>query len=231
MKPIIIKDTAFTPSFEKLAQEMHVKPDHPNARGLRALLDEAVEIAQPKAIYKIAHIQSKTKDSVSIEGYIFKSRLLRAHLESVHRVFPYVASCGRELYEWQRSQKGVLEQYYADAISSFALESVRQALIEHLEDKYKLGQTASMAPGSLEDWPISEQRALFSLIGDTEKSIGVELMDSLLMVPGQTVSGIRFQSESTFESCQLCQKENCPNRKANFLENSMDDKLKTITER
>ncbi len=231
MKPIIIKDPVFMPDFEKLAQKMYVKPDHPNAHGLKVLLDEAVEIAQAKAIYKVAHIQSKTKDSVSIEGYVFKSRLLRAHLEKVHRVFPYVASCGRELYEWQRSQKGVLEQYYADAISSFALESVRQALIEHLEDKYKLGQTASMAPGSLEDWPISEQRALFSLIGDTKKTIGVELMDSLLMVPGQTVSGIRFQSESTFESCQLCQKSQCPNRKANFIENSMDDKLKTITER
>jgi hypothetical protein len=73
-----------------------------------------------------------------------------------------------------------------------------------------------MAPGSLEDWPIYEQRPLFDYLWDTEQAIGVRLLDSLLMDPGQTVSGIFFPTESTFESCQLCGRENCPNRKAPF---------------
>lgn len=230
MKPFIFTTPTFTPNYEELAQKLRVKPRHPSAGALRTLLDEAVEIAQPKAIYKVAQVEDRAKDSVTIDGHLFKSRLLRAHLEDVHRVFPYIATCGRELYEWQMSLEDPLDQYYVDAISSFALKSVRDALLTHLETTYKLGQTAEMTPGSLDDLPLEAQPPLFSLLGNPEKSIGVELLESLLMVPGQTVSGIRFQSESSFESCQLCEMEDCPNRKAPFDATAMDEKLGKITE-
>jgi hypothetical protein len=71
-----------------------------------------------------------------------------------------------------------------------------------------------MSPGSLEDWPISEQPKLFSLFGDTERSVGVKLTDSLLMIPRKSISGILFPSEEGFVSCRLCPRENCPSRKA-----------------
>lgn len=229
MTPIIFTPSTFTPNYDELAQKLRVKPKHPSAGVLKTLFDEAVEIAQPKAMYKVAQVQDRTQDSVRIEGYLFESRLLRAHLEDIHRVFPYIATCGRELYKWQLSKDDPLDQYYADGISSFALASVRDALLDHLEKTYKLGQTAEMTPGSLNDLPLDAQRPLFSLLGDPQKSIGVELLESLLMVPGQTVSGIRFQSESSFESCQLCEMEDCPNRKAAYDANAMDDKLDKIT--
>jgi len=38
-----------------------------------------------------------------------------------------------------------------------------------------------MNPGSLEDWPLTEQRVLFALLGDPQAAIGVRLTDSLLM--------------------------------------------------
>jgi hypothetical protein len=75
-----------------------------------------------------------------------------------------------------------------------------------------------MSPGSLEDWPITEQPKLFSLFGDTEKSIGVKLTASLLMIPRKSISGILFPSEEGFVSCRLCPRENCPSRKAEFDE-------------
>jgi hypothetical protein len=69
-----------------------------------------------------------------------------------------------------------------------------------------------MNPGSLEDWPITAQPKLFQLLGDPKKSIGVELLDSMLMLPNQTVSGIRFVSEEGFSNCELCPREHCSHR-------------------
>lgn len=75
-----------------------------------------------------------------------------------------------------------------------------------------------MSPGSLEDWPVSQQSALFSLLGDTQHAIGVQLTESCLMVPTKSVSGIRFPMEDSFESCQLCPREDCPGRRAPYDE-------------
>jgi hypothetical protein len=75
-----------------------------------------------------------------------------------------------------------------------------------------------MSPGSLEDWPITEQPKLFSLFGNTERVIGVRLTDSLLMVPRKSISGILFPSEENFISCRLCPREVCPSRKAPYDE-------------
>jgi predicted transcriptional regulator len=73
-----------------------------------------------------------------------------------------------------------------------------------------------MNPGSLTDWPLREQRALFSLLGDVQATVGVELTNSLLMVPTKSVSGIFFPAEESFASCQLCPREACPNRRAPY---------------
>jgi hypothetical protein len=75
-----------------------------------------------------------------------------------------------------------------------------------------------MSPGSLEDWPIEQQRPLFSLLGNVEASIGVKLNKSLLMIPRKSVSGVYFPNEVTFYNCQLCPRERCEGRKAPYTE-------------
>ena len=90
------------------------------------------------------------------------------------------------------------------------------ALNAHLKTCYKLGKTSAMSPGRLANWPIREQRPLFSLLGDPETAIGVHLTESFLMIPNKSVSGIRYPTEESFESCQLCPREGCPNRKAAY---------------
>ena len=88
-----------------------------------------------------------------------------------------------------------------------------------------------MTPGSLEDWPISEQRPLFEILGDIQDAIGVQLKDSLMMSPVQSVSGIIFPTEATFESCQLCPRENCPGRRAAYDKNLYEKKYKSKPEK
>ena len=51
----------------------------------------------------------------------------------------------------------------------------REIYVKRVEARYEPGKLSSMSPGSLEDWPISQQRPLFSLFGDVEAKIGVKL--------------------------------------------------------
>ena len=94
----------------------------------------------------------------------------------------------------------------------------RGYLNEYLLQKYKIGKTASMQPGSGDTtvWPIEQQKELFSIFGDVERLIGVRLTDSFLMQPNKSVSGIIFPTEIDFKSCQLCHRESCQGRSAPF---------------
>jgi hypothetical protein len=73
-----------------------------------------------------------------------------------------------------------------------------------------------MNPGSLPDWPLEQQRVLFELLGDTRKTIGVELTESLVMVPIKSVSGILFTNEEEFASCRRCSRQGCPGRRVPY---------------
>jgi predicted transcriptional regulator len=75
-----------------------------------------------------------------------------------------------------------------------------------------------MRPGSgdVTVWPIEQQQGLFSLLDDVEGAIGVKLMESCLMVPNKTTSGILFTTEEDFRSCEVCHREDCPSRHAPF---------------
>ena len=68
----------------------------------------------------------------------------------------------------------------------------------------------------MDDWPITQQKELFSLFGDVEELIGVTLTESCLMVPLKSSSGIYFPTEVTFETCQLCPREVCESRRAPY---------------
>ena len=229
MNAVILDEISFEPAFERIAKKLHVKEGSANADELQRLLSEAVAVARPKALYKVAYVESRTEDTVSLDGQTFDSRVLQVNLENVHRVFPYVATSGQELYEWRTSLDDMLEGYYAEVINEAALSAARRTLREHLTETYGLGDTATMNPGSLEDWPIRAQRPLFALLGDPEAAIGVHLSQSMLMIPPKSVSGIRFPTEERFESCQLCPREGCPSRKAPYDEDLYERKFSRST--
>jgi hypothetical protein len=138
--------------------------------------------------------------------------VLRVNLDRVDRVFPFVATCGWELDRWATARDAPLERRLADVISEVAVYQALAALKERLRDEYHLSVISRMSPGSLEDWPLPEQRLLFRLLGDTERAVGVRLTEDLLMLPRKSISGILFGSEELFESCLLCPGEECPVR-------------------
>jgi cobalamin-dependent methionine synthase I len=216
MRTVILDDVPFQIDRDALVRRLHIGTDSDYVADLRQLAEEAEHIARPRAMYKLGYVESRGEDTVVIDGITFASRILRVNLDQAHRVFLYVATCGTEIAEWGRSLGDLLHQYWAETIQEEALRAASQAMHRHMVECYRLGKTATMAPGSLSEWPLSEQRALFSCLGDVREAIGVELSDSLLMIPAKSVSGILFPTEESFESCQLCPRDNCPGRRAPY---------------
>ncbi|MCX5838382.1 MAG: vitamin B12 dependent methionine synthase [Deltaproteobacteria bacterium] len=187
-----------------------------HAEKVEELIREAEAVAHPRAIYRMAFIESQGDRHVVAEGLRFESRVLKVNLDNLHRFFAFVVTAGRELDGWANARTDLLERFWADAINQAVVISARSFLDRHLQERYGLAKTARMSPGSLPDWPLEEQRVLFELLGDTRKTIGVELTESLLMVPVKSVSGIVFTSEEGFASCRLCPREGCPGRRVPY---------------
>jgi len=183
-------------------------------------LDELIALAQslihPRAVFDVAYTGAKGEGTVEVAGVIFQSPILRKNLDGANKVFPYIITVGPELERAASAQGDLLKQYYLEEMANIALESAARWLGGQLEARYGVTGLANMSPGSLEDWPITEQTKLFSIFGDTEKAVGVRLTDSMLMLPRKSISGILFPSEEGFVACQLCERERCPGRKAAY---------------
>jgi len=186
----------------------------------RLLLDRMIDkisgMLAPRAYFRAAYISGKGSSTIRFGGISFKSRVLRKNLDAVERAFPYVVTIGPKLEKIAGTSGDLLEQFYLEALADFALGEARRGLELRIRKQYGVGKLSSMSPGSLEDWPITEQVPLFSLLGDVETRIGVRLTDSLLMVPRKSISGMLFPSETTFLSCRLCPRDRCSGRKAPF---------------
>ncbi len=216
MDSVVLDFLPYALDVPALMQTLRVRDGSSHEIEVRKLIAEAEAIAMPKAVYRLVFIDDKGSDFIVADGRRFESRVLRVNLDGLHRFFAYVCTSGRELAAWVQEQQDLLAQFYADMISAAVLYSAMTSLTHHLTDTYSLGQTAVMNPGSLADWPIQQQRPLFDLLGDVHAAIGVELTSSLLMKPTKSVSGILFSSEETFASCQMCPREDCPNRRAAY---------------
>lgn len=210
---------------KKIQKELHMDKQDSSIDKLQKILDKASSVAQPKALYKVSYVDRLEEDKVIIEGTEFESRVLRDNLENVGRVFPYVATCGMELDQIEISDGGMVEDYMLDVVKAQALEMARDFLREQIENKYEIDNLSSMGPGTGQEgiWGLEQQEGLFSLLGDVESRIGVELTDTYVMRPNKSVSEIYFATKVSFESCQLCRREDCPNRKVAFDESLAEE--------
>ncbi len=209
-----MKDIPFVADLEFLKQRLRIKGNSSNLPRFQHLVEEAQKIARPKALYRPVFIEERDEEAVKVEGRWFRSRVLTVNLRLAYRIFLYVATCGKELDEWAKGLKEMLEAFWAEAIKETALRNAIKTVGIHLEEHYHPSRTSHQNPGSLNDFPLTEQEALFTLIGDTQATIGVTLLPSLMMSPTHSVSGIIFPTSEDFQSCLLCPRENCQGRRA-----------------
>lgn len=218
---------AFQPSFAETVSALNIDPELEDE--FRDVFDQCLAVARPKAVFCLAPVHQEADETV-IGTERFKSRIMRVNLEKVRRAFPYAVSCGRELYDLAQATEDPLERWWIDSFSQYAMRGVDAEMTKALKAAYHLGHTARMNPGSLPEFPITCQRALFRLLDGGADRIGLELTSSCLMLPYKSVSGFVYETEATFENCMLCPRENCPTRRAPY-DASMGAKTYRLSER
>jgi hypothetical protein len=183
---------------------------------LEELAATALKTARPEGIYRVSHILKNDGHKVDIDGVIFTSTVFSKLLAGRDTVIPFVVTGGKELMEMTAAKGDMMKQFYLDTIKTLIVANAVQYLREYVQKKYNLPKNALMNPGEIEDWHISEQKPLFSLLGDVEKLIGVTLTWGGVMKPIKSRSGIIFPNESGFETCHLCVQLKCPGRRVKF---------------
>jgi hypothetical protein len=197
----------------EIAARLRFDPARAGLGSLDGLVALAQGLIAPRAVYDVAYVGARGEGTIEVTGVTFTSPVLSKNLEQANKVFPYIITVGPELERAAGAQGDLLKQYYLEEMANIALEQAAEWLSSQIEERHGLPPLSNMSPGSLEDWPITEQAKLFSLFGDTERLVGVRLTDSMLMIPRKSISGILFPSEEGFVACQLCDRANCPGRK------------------
>ena len=180
------------------------------------LVDMVLAVARPAAIYRESTVRGIDGDTVDIEGTTFTSRVLRKNLAGQKTVYPFIATAGAELDELAPPAGDLMGKFSLDIIKTLVLIYGIEYLVDYIRDEYSLGATALMNPGSIKDWPLTQQKPLFSLFNGAEKQIGVTLSESGIMKPLKSRSAIIFPNDAGFVSCRLCMLFECPGRRAPY---------------
>lgn len=186
------------------------------AENVEELIEMVTPLARPKAMYKVSCVGEKGTDSVEIDGVTFNSHLIRINLDKVKTVFPFVATCGQEVEAIEVPARDILRRHCLEAIKLALMASASMFMQKHLTARYGLDELSYMSPGEIESWPVTQQKELFTVLGDVEDLIGVKLTEGGLMTPIKSRSGLHWATGVKFVSCLICTQKRCTGRQAAF---------------
>ena len=185
-----------------------------SADSIRELLDEALplvnEWAAPKALLRWANTRALPDGRISVDGTVFDSRVVSSKLSGVPRVILGIITAGRGLERCPELADPLLLDVCNGALIRYAMEYTTQ----YMKDTFGFDGASRLAPGSLPDWPVKNNFALFDAIGHPEE-IGVSLDGRGYIRPWNSVSGIHFPGDG-YHNCSLCKKYDCVGRRAPF---------------
>lgn len=222
----ILDPIDFTPDWPALLRRLRLDEEEDAREEFLDFVSAVPSIARPRAAVMETGLELSGAGIVRIGGVEFDFGTLSENLAGQERVWPFLATCGQEVYQWMKSASDPIEAYWADETANYVLEFALSALARHFTEHTTREPTAAMNPGSLPEWPIEQQEPLFQLLGEGPARLGVELTATFLMLPNKSVSGIRFANAHGYENCRLCLRKNCPNRRAPYDE-SLADELST----
>lgn len=191
MNTVILEQIVFDTPLEMFTERLRIQNKPALIEEFAELLAEAKAIARPKVMFQVADIIESGEDYVVIAGQTFYSRKLTETLAKLKRVFPAIATCGRELAEWANGKDGVLASFYAQVLCEAAMGCAQDYFARYVAQHYQAKEITYFLPGTY-DWPLDEQAKLFALLKDASV-IGVELTPSGTMRPMKTVSAIYYE--------------------------------------
>lgn len=178
------------------------------------------ELMKPRLYYRTRKIDSIKKQSVHLlGGAAFTSPKLSRSMKNCDEIICFVATIGhgveKEIVRLM-DQNHLSDAYILDSMGSVTAENMVETFYQRMRTKYRAegkGVTLRFSPGYC-DWPVTDQKQLFSSFDSVQ--IAVELMDSCLMLPRKSISGVfglfPFNpnlSVSSYNPCSECEKRDC----------------------
>jgi hypothetical protein len=181
---------------------------------IRELIEIVLPVVRPKILYKVSRVTLADGRHLEVDGCRFTHHVPSLSFQMGERVFPYIATCGREI-EVVQFPGDLMKEYCMNMIKNTVLmQSTVKYFEDYLKTTFLLPEVSRIGPGEAMG-NTTQQRTLFSLLGDVEGTIGVRLSDHHMMVPEKSSSGIYFETAVRIESCQLCPND-CPSRRAPY---------------
>lgn len=200
-----LQNIQYKPSARFLLQQACLEPGSEEAAMFLSLAEDLAACAHPKAYgIKAAVNQSLPPPAIEIGGVAFSSPILCTQLATVTTVYPYLATCGMESCNAVMSISEPFKRFWGELILEDILATAKRELDTFVKTAFPPATTASLSPGSLPEWPLSQQAALFTLLADGPRQCGVTLTSTFLMIPTKSVSGIIFPTTHLIPSCEFC---------------------------
>lgn len=206
----IVLDIPVNFTAEQLAQFCRISTDSSAFDSLEEALPYINQYGAPKAIMKWCTVDSVEDDKTTIDGVTFQSKVVADKLKDVPRVFCSVFTCGEGLEKCSELEDDVFLPTYNAALLFLAGATA----LEYMKTNFGYDGSSMLNPGSLPDWPISNNFPLFDIIGNVDE-IGVTLNEEGYIKPWNSGSHIHFPGEG-YQNCSLCKKYDCVGRHQAF---------------
>ncbi|MEJ2038475.1 MAG: vitamin B12 dependent-methionine synthase activation domain-containing protein [Desulfosarcinaceae bacterium] len=196
-------------------------------RRIESLSRDMDTFLQPRITYRTFSLAAVDKTRIELDdGTCFTSRKLAKTMAQAFEICCFVATVGPGLemeVEALMRQRRHADAYVLDTIGSMCAENVVEQFYQSMARRLAVkgqGLTLRFSPGYC-DWPLDQQRRLFTLLSD-RPSLEVQLNSHCLMSPRKSVSGLFGilppgipGTSPAYNPCDACKKGNCIARRSN----------------
>ena len=178
------------------------------------------KLIKPSVHYRIVKPSAMDNDVVQLDETVeFSSTQLAKTLKNAEEIVCFVGTIGTSVEnEINRllGKQQLAEAYILDAMASVAVENMIDRFQNLMEKRFSSEEravTLRFSPGYC-DWPVTQQKKLFNIFNP--KQLNVELLDSCLMKPRKSVSGvfgINPQESESYNPCRDCPTRRCESRR------------------
>ena len=190
------------------------------SRKVRTARQKLKKLIKPSLHYRI--VKPSVTDNAAVqlnETVEFTSAKLAQTLKNAEKMVCFVGTIGNdvenEINRLLGNQK-LADAYILDSMGSVAVENMIDRFQELMENRFSAEDrtvTLRFSPGYC-DWPVTQQKKLFNIFDP--KQLDVELLDSCLMKPRKSISGvfgITPQESVSYNPCRDCPTRSCDSRR------------------
>ena len=178
-------------------------------------------LIKPRLHYRIVKPSVMDNHVVQLDETVeFTSVKLAKTLKNAEKIVCFVGTIGtgveNEINRLLGKQK-LADAYILDAMASVAVENMIDRFQDLMENRFSAEDrtvTLRFSPGYC-DWPVTQQKKLFNIF--ESRQLKVELLDSCLMKPRKSISGvfgITSQKCTSYNPCRDCPIRNCDSRRS-----------------